>query len=189
MNQELDDYEKEARASEQEVNILKQSNENLLLIRDQLIQELENIKNNNNIKEDINIENENKDDINIKEKKIEDKNINELFTNKLNNFVNRILFKNKIRLFTSMLVTPKIEHLVIENAKLNNEKIDLNQKVEILSYLLNNPEEIVKYMDENGNLVIPDNDNIEGINVENDNINNMEGEDINNIQNNEDENP
>ena len=40
----------------------------------------------------------------------------------------------------------------MENNKLNEEKMELNEKIVILTDLLNNPENIGKYVDEEGNL-------------------------------------
>ena len=48
-----------------------------------------------------------------------------------------------------------MESLIIENTKLNGERMELNQKVEILTELINNPESMSKYIDENGNINIP----------------------------------
>ena len=147
LNQELDAYEKEAIESEQEVNLLKESNSNLILIREQLLKELENYKNNGNIKE---IKEENN-----KEKLINNSNNIELFSQKLKNFVNKVTFKDKIKLYIDMVSTQKMENLIIENAKLNSEKIELNQKVEVLTEIINNPESFNKYVDENGNINLP----------------------------------
>ena len=54
-----------------------------------------------------------------------------------------------------MVSTQKMENLIIENAKLNSEKIELNQKVEVLTEIINNPESFNKYVDENGNINLP----------------------------------
>ena len=147
LNQELDAYEKEAIESEQEVNLLKESNSNLILIREQLLKELENYKNNANIKETK--------EENNKEKLINNSNNIKLFSQKLKNFVNKVTFKDKIKLYIDMVSTQKMENLIIENAKLNSEKIELNQKVEILTEIINNPESFNKYVDENGNINLP----------------------------------
>ena len=70
-----------------------------------------------------------------------------------------------------MIITQKIESLLFENNKLNNEKINLIEKVNILTELLNHPEDIGKYVDENGNLnIAPEYDNDEEINFDNKNI-------------------
>ena len=76
LNQELDVYEKEAIESEQEVNLLKESNSNLILVKEQLLKELENLKNSTNIKE----ENKNNDN------SINTPNNITLFSQKLKNF-------------------------------------------------------------------------------------------------------
>ena len=150
LNQELDAYEKEAIQSEQEVNILRETNNNLLLIRDQLIKEIETLKNNQNNNAQIN------DEIKINEKIEETKSVNNeiLFTQKLKKYVDKVLFKNKTQLYINLLSTQKMENLIIENTKLNAERMELNQKVEILTELINNPESISKYVDENDNINI-----------------------------------
>ena len=82
-----------------------------------------------------------------------------------------------------MLSTHKMENLIIENTKLNGEKMELNQKVEILTELINNPESMSKYVDENGIINIPY-ESAEDNNIyENDNEhqNNLEDKDNNNI--------
>ena len=70
-----------------------------------------------------------------------------------------------------MVSTQKMENLIIENAKLNSEKIELNQKVEILTEIINNPESFNKYVDENGNINIPYDNGEEG-NEHMNNVNN-----------------
>ena len=180
LNQELDAYEKEAIESEQEVNMLKENNKNLLIIRDQLMKEIDNFKINTNTNE---IKEENK----IPENKILNKAT--LFMQKLKNFSDKIIFKNKIKLYIDMISTQRMEHLIIENAKLNHEKSELSQKVEILTELINNPESISKYIDENGNININiqyENENENGEEMDNNgNINNIEGEEgQNNMENN-----
>ena len=152
LNQELDAYEKEALESEQEVNMLKETNNNLTLIRDQLMQELETLKNNTNTN-NINQFNQEENKINEANKDIKD--INKLFTKKLKSYVDKTIFKNKIQLYIDLLSTHKMESLIIENTKLNGERMELNQKVEILTELINNPESMSKYVDENGNINIP----------------------------------
>ena len=62
------------------------------------------------------------------------------------------MLKNKFKLYLNMFVSQKIEALLIENHKLTTEKMELNEKVIILTELLNNPENIGKYVDEEGNL-------------------------------------
>jgi chromosome segregation ATPase len=184
LNHELDSYEKEALESEQEVNILKETNNNLISQRDQLMKEIEEFKKNTN---NIQINDENK--INETKDKINDVlENNKLFTQKLKNFANKVLFKNKSKLYINMLATHKMENLIIENTKLSNDKMELNQKVEILTYLINNPESISKFVDENGNISIPY-DICEEMNNDNENLNNMNGEEgENNLQNNNENN-
>ena len=77
-----------------------------------------------------------------------------------------------------------MESLIIENTKLNGERMELNQKVEILTELINNPESMSKYVDENGNINIPyeitdDNNNL----YEKDNENQNETDNNNNDNN------
>ena len=173
LNQELDAYEKEALESEQEVNILKENNSNLILMREQLMKELEQLKNNTNTNQN---KEENKDLTNPINK-------SNLFTKQLKSFVDKVLFKNKIKLYIDMISMHRMESLIIENTKLNQDKIELSQKVEILTELINNPESIAKYVDENGNINIQYG---EDINYDNENINNMGGEEgENNMTNNE----
>ena len=98
------------------------------------------------------------------------------------------------------MVSQKTEGLLIENQKLNNEIIELKEKVNILTDLLNNPENIEKYVDENGNLNFDfqeeqqyENENNEVLKYINNNTNYYNNEDIQyNIkalnQNNENEN-
>ena len=58
----------------------------------------------------------------------------------------------------------------------------------ILTYLINNPESISKFVDENGNISIPY-DICEEMNNDNENLNNMNGEEgENNLQNNNENN-
>ena len=98
--------------------------------------------------------------------------------------VDKIMLKNKFKLYLNMYVSQKIEDLLIENHKLNTEKMELNEKILILTELLNNPENIGKYVDEDGNLNFHLNEeqqyegdeNIEYQN--NENINDENNEDI-----------
>ena len=62
------------------------------------------------------------------------------------------MLKNKIKLYLNLMVSQKNEGLLIGNQKLNNEIMKLKEKVNILTHLLNNPVNIKKYLDENGNL-------------------------------------
>ena len=62
-----------------------------------------------------------------------------------------------------MIVAQKIEQLLIENNKLNNDKISLIERVNILTELLNHPEDIGKYVDEEGNINMPEYENYEDI--------------------------
>ena len=126
------------------------------------MKELETLKNNssniNQLKEEENKINET------------DRDINKLFSKKFKNYVDKVIFKNKVQLYIDMVSTHKMENLIIENTKLNGERMELNQKVEILTELINNPESMSKYIDENGNINIPyesaeDNNNL----YENDN--------------------
>ena len=156
--------------------MLKETNNNLILVRDQLMKELETLKNNTNNTNQIEKE-ENK----ITER--DNKDIKKLFTQKLKSYVDKTIFKNKIQLYIDMLSTHKMENLIIENTKLNGEKMELNQKVEILTELINNPESMSKYVDENGIINIPY-ESAEDNNIyENDNEhqNNLEDKDNNNI--------
>ena len=91
-------------------------------------------------------------------------------------FVDKIMLKNKVKLYLNMMVTQKMEDLIIENNKLNNEKNELNDRVIFLTELLNNPENIAKYIDEDGNINLNieeehhyENENNEDINYENNN--------------------
>ena len=80
-----------------------------------------------------------------------------------------------------------MESLIIENTKLNGERMELIQKVEILTELINNPESMSKYVDENGNINIPyeiaeDNNNL----YEKDNEHQNEMDNNNIVDNNND---
>ena len=86
------------------------------------------------------------------------------------------MLKNKVKLYLNMMVTQKMEDLIIENNKLSNEKNELNDRVIFLTELLNNPENIAKYIDEDGNINLNieeehhyENENNEDINYENNN--------------------
>ena len=68
-----------------------------------------------------------------------------------------------------MVSTQKVKNLINENAKLNSEIIELNQKVEILTEIINNPESFNKYVFENGNINLNYDNDKEG----NDHINNI----------------
>ena len=80
-----------------------------------------------------------------------------------------------------------MENLIIENTKLNAERMELNQKVEILTELINNPESISKFLDENGNINIQYEAGEDNMQYNNENqMENIEGEKAeNNISNND----
>ena len=163
------------------MNILRETNNNLVLVRDQLIKEIETFKNNQNNKVQT------KNEI-ISEKDEETKENNEaLFTQKLKKYADKVLFKNKTQLYINLLSTHKMENLIIENTKLNAERMELNQKVEILTELINNPESISKFLDENGNINIQYEAGEDNMQYNNENqMENIEGEKAeNNISNND----
>ena len=156
--------------------MLKQNNEALLL-------ELETLKKNNKEREikfsRLNTIKENESD-NAPE-----------FIKYIQNVVNKIMLKNKFKLFLNMLISQKIEALLIENHKLNTEKMELNEKIIILTDLLNNPENIGNYVDEDGNLNLnlqeeqqyDGNEDIQYQNNENINDNNYKNIEYNNNKN------
>ena len=180
LNQELDDYEKEAKESEIEVNMLRENNKKLL-------EELEQYKNqfNEYSKGEKNLGPNSM--LNTIKENNDYSNNNDIFAKIYRSFADKILFKKKVKLYINMIVAQKIEQLLIENNKLNNDKISLIERVNILTELLNHPEDIGKYVDEEGNLNMPEYENYEDINLDNKNIN-IEKEGENNDQIIEDDN-
>ena len=163
LNQELDDYEKEAKESEIEVNMLRENNKKLL-------EELEHYKNQFNEYSKGGKNLRPNSIINTIKKNNDSSNINDIFAKIYRSFADKILFKKKVKLYINMIVAQKIEQLLIENNKLNNDKINLIERVNILTELLNHPEDIGKYVDEDGNLNMLEYENDEDINLDNKNI-------------------
>ena len=130
LNQELDDYEKEAKESEIEVNMLKQELKNCK----------KTYKEGEGKNSHLNTIKENENDNGLE------------FIKYIKKYVDKIMLKNKFKLYLNMFVSQKIEDVLIENHKLNTEIMELNEKIILLTDLLNNPENIGKYVDEDGNL-------------------------------------
>ncbi len=169
LNLELDDYEREAKESEKEVNMLKE-------INNQLLYELKKIQKYNNdlIFKKKNYSNNNINN-NIIKKSKNDNNV--MFIKIFKSFIDKLMLKYKIKFFLNLMIIQSNENLLIENNKLNNEKRELIQRVNILTEILNNPQNIGKYFDENGNLNY---DNIQEQEYENDEDINYVNENNNN---------
>ena len=154
LNGELDDYEKEAKDSEKEINMVRYENQ-------VLISELEKLKKSNDI---------------VDNKNITDDNRIIFFTNIIENAIYKTIIKNKFRFFLNMLIMDS-KYLLIEINKLNNERNELNERVLVLTDLINNPENMDKFIEENENINEQDNENHEEIEYENYNNNYEEVED------------
>ena len=126
-----------------------------------LISELEKLKKSNDIVDNKNITNDNRIIF---------------FTNIIENAIYKTIIKNKFRFFLNMLIMDS-KYLLIEINKLNNERNELNERVVILTDLINNPENMDKFIEENENMNEQDNDNHEEIEYGNDNNNYEEVED------------
>jgi chromosome segregation ATPase len=154
LNGELDDYEKEAKDSEKEINMVRYENQ-------VLISELEKLKKSYDI---------------VDNKNITDDNRIIFFTNIIENAIYKTIIKNKFRFFLNMLIMDS-KYLLIEINKLNNERNELNERVLVLTDLINNPENMDKFIEENENINEQDNENHEEIEYENYNNNYEEVED------------
>ena len=155
LNGELDDYEKEAKDSEKEINMVRYENQ-------LLITELEKLRKSYDI---------------VANKDIMDDNRIIFFTNNLEHAIYKIIIKNKFRFFLNML-NSDLKYLLIEINKLSNERNELNERVVVLTDLINNPENMDKFIEENENMNEQDNDNHEEIEYGNDNNNYEEVEEV-----------
>jgi hypothetical protein len=126
-----------------------------------LISELEKLKKNYDI---------------VDNKNITDDNRIIFFTNIIENAIYKTIIKNKFRFFLNMLIMDS-KYLLIEINKLNNERNELNERVLVLTDLINNPENMDKFIEENENINEQDNENHEEIEYENYNNNYEEVED------------
>ena len=101
-----------------------------------LISELEKLKKNYDI---------------VDNKNITDDNRIIFFTNIIENAIYKTIIKNKSRFFLNMLIMDS-KYLLIEINKLNNERNELNERVLVLTDLINNPENMDKFIEENENI-------------------------------------
>ena len=112
----------------------------------------------------------------VDNKNITDDNRIIFFTNIIENAIYKAIIKNKFRFFLNMLIMDS-KYLLIEINKLNNERNELNERVLVLTDLINNPENMDKFIEENENINEQDNENHEEIEYENYNNNYEEVED------------
>ena len=112
----------------------------------------------------------------VDNKNITDDNRIIFFTNIIENAIYKTIIKNKFRFFLNMLIMDS-KYLLIEINKLNNERNELNERVLVLTDLINNPENMDKFIEENENINEQDNENHEEIEYENYNNNYEEVED------------
>ena len=114
----------------------------------------------------------------VANKDITDDNRIIFFTNIIESAIYKTIIKNKFRFFLNMLIMDS-KYLLIEMNKLSNERNELNERVVVLTDLINNPENMDKFIEENENMNEQDNDNYN----ENDNYNHEEIEYINDNNN------
>ena len=76
-------------------------------------------------------------------------NENESFIKIIKNYADKVILKNKVKLYLSMLIAQKTENLIMENNKLSNENNELNEKILALTELINNNNEYIEEKKEN----------------------------------------